>query len=106
MPSLRPLTRALPRQLPTTTTTTTLSARSFSIRARLMAAGDTGGTRSGGSAQGDAFSKREQSNENYEIRRRETEKLEALKRKIADNEAQLAKDRQEVEGLNKEEGKK
>lgn len=95
MSSFRTLTRALPRQLPTTT------ARSFSIGARLRAAGDTGGTRSGGAAQGDAFSKREQSSENYEIRKREMEKLEALKRKIADNEAQLAKDRQEVEGLNK-----
>ncbi|KAK4548905.1 hypothetical protein LTR36_008678 [Oleoguttula mirabilis] len=100
MSSLRTLTRALPRQLPTTST------RTFSAVTRHMAAGDTGGTRSGGAAQGDAFSKRERANEDYEIRRREMDKLEALKRKIADNEAQLAKDRQEVEGLSKEEGGK
>ncbi|KAI7522909.1 hypothetical protein KC343_g21651, partial [Hortaea werneckii] len=49
----------------------------------------------------DGFSKREKANEDMEIRRREKEKLEALKKKIADSEAQLSKDRAEAEELNK-----
>lgn len=96
MSALRTLTRALPRQLPTST------SRSFSISALRMAEGDSGAPRSGGSGQGDAFTKREQANENYEIQRREKEKLEALKKKIADGEAQLAKDRKDAEELNKQ----
>ncbi|KAH9819793.1 H+-transporting ATP synthase inhibitor precursor, mitochondrial [Teratosphaeria destructans] len=86
------------RQLPKLSSTTT-TTRSFSIAARRMAAGDTGAPRSGGAAQGDAFSKREQANEDYNIRQREMEKLKALKAKIADSEAQLAKDKKDAEDL-------
>lgn len=64
-----------------------------------MAAGDTGATRSGGAAQGDAFTKREQADENLYVRKQEQEKLAALKRKIADAEAQLAKDRKDADEL-------
>ncbi|KAK4955067.1 ATPase inhibitor [Elasticomyces elasticus] len=91
--SLRILTRALPR------TTTFTSTRSFSVATRMMAEGDTGATRSGGSAQGDAFQKREQASENDYVRRQELDKLAQLKRKIADQEAALAKDREEAEKL-------
>ena len=69
------------RQLPSVARTT--STRSFSLAARLMAEGDAGAPRSGGASQGDAFTKREQASEDYSIRQREKEKLEALKRKVA-----------------------
>ncbi|GAB1739705.1 hypothetical protein NU219Hw_g4647t1 [Hortaea werneckii] len=91
--SLRLATRALPRAQP---------ARTFATTTYRMAAGDTGSPRSAaGGTGGDAFSKREHANEEMEIRRREKEKLEALKKKIADSEAQLSKDRAEAEELNK-----
>lgn len=60
MSALR-LRLALPR--------TTLSTRSFSALTRRMAEGDTGSTRSGGAASGDAFTKREQADESLYIRR-------------------------------------
>ncbi|KAF2763945.1 hypothetical protein EJ03DRAFT_332305 [Teratosphaeria nubilosa] len=94
MSALKTITRQLPKLSSTTTTT-----RSFSIAAPRMAAGDTGAPRSGGASQGDAFSKREQANEDYNIRQREMEKLKALKAKIADSEAQLAKDKKDMEAM-------
>lgn len=94
--SLARLTRAVPR--------TSITARSFSTSIRRMAEGDTGAPRSGGSAQGDAFTKREQASEDYYVRQQEKEKLEKLKKKIADQEAALAKDREEVEKLGKSSG--
>ncbi|CAF9906267.1 MAG: hypothetical protein ALECFALPRED_002179 [Alectoria fallacina] len=54
-----------------------------------MAEGDTGATKSGGSAQGDAFSKREQADENLYVRQKEQEKLQQLKQKIADHKKHL-----------------
>jgi len=73
--------------------------RTFSLVARKQAEGDSGAPRAGGAAQGDAFTKREQASEDYYVRQQEREKLEALKRKVADSEAQLAKDRKEVEEM-------
>ena len=90
--SLARVTRQLPR---------ITSYRTFSIAARSMAEGDAGAPRSGGSAQGDAFTKREQASEDYYVKNQEREKLEALKKKIADQEAALAKDREEVEKISK-----
>lgn len=90
------LTRTFTRQLPRLTPSKT---RTFSLAARRMAEGDTGAPRSGGAAQGDAFTKREQASEDYYVREQEKQKLEALKKKIADQEAQTAKDREEVEKL-------
>ncbi|QIW98913.1 hypothetical protein AMS68_004431 [Peltaster fructicola] len=78
-----------------------ISARPVSTSAVRMAAGDAGAPRSGGAAQGDAFTKREQASEDYYVRQQEAQKLEALKKKIADGEAQLAKDRKELEGHEK-----
>ena len=66
-----------------------------------MAEGDTGAPRSGGAAQGDAFTKREQASEDYYVKEQEKQKLEALRKKIADKEADLAKDRDEVERISK-----
>ncbi|KAK0361340.1 ATPase inhibitor [Friedmanniomyces endolithicus] len=93
------LTRTLlTRQFPALATRTT-TARTFSLAARRMAEGDAGATRSGGAAQGDAFTKREQASEDYYVRQQEKDKLAKLKQKIADQEAQLAKDREEAEGM-------
>ena len=68
------------RVLPSRITQTTFT-RTFALSTRLSAGGDTGGTRSGGASQGDAFTKREQASENYEIQRREKEKLQTLRAK-------------------------
>ncbi|KAL9030855.1 MAG: hypothetical protein Q9196_001054 [Gyalolechia fulgens] len=54
-----------------------------------MAEGDTGGVRSGGQAQGDAFSKREAANEDLYVRQKEMEKLAALKKKIEEHKKHL-----------------
>ncbi len=67
-----------------------------------MAEGDSGSPRSGGAAQGDAFTKRELASEDYYVRNQEREKLEALKKKIADSEAQLQKDKEEAAKLGKQ----
>lgn len=81
------------------TVRSTPSVRSFSIAARRMAGGDTGATRSGGAAQGDAFTKREKANEDYYVRDQERQKLEQLKKKIQQQEEALEKDRAEHEKL-------
>ncbi|KAI9867531.1 MAG: hypothetical protein M1823_009114 [Watsoniomyces obsoletus] len=47
------------------------------------AEGDTGSTRSGGSASSDAFTRREQASENKFIREKEMESLRKLKEKLA-----------------------
>ena len=76
------LTRTLlTRQLPALAARTT--TRAFSLAARRMAEGDAGATRSGGAAQGDAFTKREQASEDYYVRQQEKDKLAKLKQKIA-----------------------
>ncbi|KAL2055714.1 hypothetical protein ABVK25_003958 [Lepraria finkii] len=65
------------------------ASRTITTTAVRMGEGDIGGTRSGGSAQGDAFSKREQGEESYYVRQREMEKLKALKDKIAEHQKHL-----------------
>lgn len=87
------ITRQLPRAIRTTNT------RSFTLTARRMAEGDAGAPRSGGAAQSDAFTKREKANEDFYVKEEEKKKLEALRKKIADQEAQLAKDRKEAEDI-------
>nr|POE93606.1 atpase inhibitor, mitochondrial [Quercus suber] len=77
------------------------SRRTFSISTIRKAEGSAGSPRSGGVASGDAFTKREQANEDYFVKSQEREKLEAMKKRIADNEAQLAKDRKDVEEMQK-----
>jgi len=77
------------------------TTRTFSAFTSRMAAGDAGAPRSGGAAQGDAFTKREQASEDYYVKQQEGEKLAQLKKKIADQEAQLAKDRKDAEDMSK-----
>jgi hypothetical protein len=91
MAALRTITHQLPKSA--------LASRSFSIAARRMAAGDTGATRAGGAAQGDAFTKREQANEADYVRKQE---LEKLRKRISDSEKQLAKDKKDAEELAKQ----
>ncbi|KAL9132233.1 MAG: hypothetical protein Q9217_000037 [Psora testacea] len=67
-----------------------ISTRTITTSAIKMGEGDTGAPRSGGSTQGDAFTKREQANEDYHIRQREIEKLQQLKEKIAGHQRHLA----------------
>lgn len=71
---------------------TRVQTASFSVAARRMAGGDAGAPRSGGAASGDAFTKREEASENLYIRNQEREKLAALKKKVADLEAEFEKD--------------
>lgn len=65
------------------------SVRSFSVAARRLM------------PEGDAFNKREKANEDMYVRKQEQEKLEAMKKKIAEKEADLAKDRKEYEDATK-----
>lgn len=85
----------------TTTLPTTHLLRTFTMSAVRAAEGDTGATRSGGASQGDAFTKREQASEDYYVKQEEKKKLEALRKRIADKEADLAKDRKEAEEIAK-----
>lgn len=80
-------------------TSTSTAARAFSMSAIRAAEGDAGAPRSGGAAASDSFTKREQANEDYYVKQQERQKLEALKKKIADSEAQLAQDRKDVETM-------
>ncbi|KAM0801989.1 mitochondrial ATPase inhibitor, IATP-domain-containing protein [Usnea florida] len=65
------------------------TSRTLTTTARTMAGGDTGAPKSGGSAQSDAFSKREQADENLYVRQKEQEKLQELKKKIEDHKKHL-----------------
>jgi len=69
-----------------------------------MAGGDTGAVRSGGSAQGDSFTKREKANEDYAIRMREKEKLLELKKKLAEQHEHLKKLEEHIDELSKTQG--
>ncbi|EMC96007.1 hypothetical protein BAUCODRAFT_91130 [Baudoinia panamericana UAMH 10762] len=80
--------RTLARQLPLRTST-----RTFSALARRMAEGDSGAPRSGGSAQSDAFTKREQASEDFYVRQKEREYLERLRARVKSSEEQLEKDK-------------
>ncbi|CAG8974161.1 hypothetical protein HYALB_00002800 [Hymenoscyphus albidus] len=81
-----------------------IQTRAFSITTRAMAAGDTGAVRPGGSAQGDAFNKREKANEDYAIREREKEKLLELRKKLAEQQGHLKKLEEHLDELSKTSG--
>ncbi|MCJ1224737.1 hypothetical protein MMC12_001382 [Toensbergia leucococca] len=69
----------------------TIATRSLSSTAVRMAGdeGATGGIRSGGAAQGDAFSKREKAGEDMYVREQEMQKLRTLKKNIEDQKKHL-----------------
>lgn len=60
---------------------------------RRMAGGDAGAPRSGGAASSDAFTKREEASEALYVKQHEKEKLDALRAKIRNSEAELVKDK-------------
>ena len=57
-----------------------------------MAEGDTGAPRSGGAAQGDAFTKRETASEDYYVRQQELEKLRQRKAKLEEDHKKQSDD--------------
>ena len=85
---LAPATR---RTLPPLISRTTL--RTLTTSPRLLAEGDVGATRAGGTAHGDAFTKREKAAEDMWIRDREKNVIAVLRDKIARQEAMLEEDR-------------
>jgi len=66
--------------------------------------GDTGATRSGGAAAGDAFTKREHSEELRYVKDQERQKLMALKKKLADQRKHLDDLDKHIDDLTKEQG--
>lgn len=83
--SLTKLARLYPR-LPLSTRTLTTTPSRFSE-------GATGAIRSGGSAHGDAFTKREKAAEDMWVREREKNIIAVMREKIARQEALLEEDR-------------
>jgi len=83
-----------------------LQQRTISTSVARMAAGDTGATRSGGVASSDAFNKREQADEALYVRKKEREKLMALKAKITEQQKHLKDLEDHIDDLSKEGDKK
>ncbi|KAK3617128.1 ATPase inhibitor [Elasticomyces elasticus] len=73
--------------------------RTFHEAARLLGEGNTGGTRAGGAAQGDSFTRREQASEGHYVRQHEADKLATLRADIAVHEARLAAQKDEAEAI-------
>ncbi|KAK4942517.1 ATPase inhibitor [Elasticomyces elasticus] len=78
--------------------------RSFSVAAVRAAEGDTGSTRSGGIARGDAWTNREQANETKFIREREMESLRKLKEKLQQQRKHLDELETHIKDLESERG--
>ncbi|KAF3907591.1 hypothetical protein AA313_de0203964 [Arthrobotrys entomopaga] len=76
------LTRTVAR-LPRTTAAAFRPATTSLIMNRGYTEGATGGMRSGGSASGDSFTRREEAAENLYIKQREKERITALRAKLA-----------------------
>ncbi|KAJ5628981.1 hypothetical protein N7490_011209 [Penicillium lividum] len=75
---------------PAATASRALQCRSFSVAVPRLGEGDTGAPRStGGSASGDAFTKREAAQEALYIREKEIEKLQKLKKQISEQRKHL-----------------
>ncbi|KAL3423727.1 hypothetical protein PVAG01_05474 [Phlyctema vagabunda] len=77
------------------------SLRTFATTSRVMA-GETGAPKATGG--GDAFSKREKANEDYNIKLREKEKLQELKRKLEEQQGHLKKLEDHIDELTKSQG--
>ncbi|KAL5361915.1 mitochondrial ATPase inhibitor, IATP-domain-containing protein [Aspergillus floccosus] len=89
---------------PLSTANRAIVSRSFSSFAPRMAEGDTGAPRSGGSAQSDAFQRREAAQENLYIHEKEIEKLQALRKKINEQRQHLNELDKHLEELQNEQG--
>ncbi|RHZ55511.1 uncharacterized protein CDV56_106194 [Aspergillus thermomutatus] len=86
------------------TTANRALTRSFSALAPRMGAGDTGAPRSGGTQSGDSFTRREAAQESIYIHEKEKEKLEALKRKIREQQEHLNELDKHLEEFTKSQG--
>lgn len=71
----------------------TIATRTLTTTPRLRSEGDTGSLRAGGSAHGDAFTKREKAAEDMWVREREKNVMAVMREKIARQEALLEEDR-------------
>jgi len=69
-----------------------------------MAEGDTGAPRTGGTAAGDSFTKREAAQENIYVKEKELEKLRDLKRKLSEQRKHLDELDKHIDELTKEQG--
>ncbi|KAL8799419.1 MAG: hypothetical protein Q9182_005904 [Xanthomendoza sp. 2 TL-2023] len=83
-----------------------LTHRNIASTAARMAEGDTGAPKSGGAAQGDAFSKREAANEDFYVRQKEMERLQTLKQKIEEHKKHLEELEKHVDDTMEHENKK
>ncbi|EFQ99718.1 hypothetical protein MGYG_02731 [Nannizzia gypsea CBS 118893] len=80
------------------------ATRSFSVAAVRMTEGSTGAPRSGGSHSGDAWTKKESAEENLYMRKKEHEKLLALKEKLKQQRAHLDELDAHIDELTKNQG--
>ncbi|KAL1958412.1 hypothetical protein VTO42DRAFT_4513 [Malbranchea cinnamomea] len=78
--------------------------RSFSVAAVRMGEGDTGSIRPGGTASGDAWTKKESAQENIYMKQREMEKLKAIREKLKKQREHLDELDAHIEALTKEQG--
>ncbi|KKY19818.1 putative mitochondrial atpase iatp family protein [Diplodia seriata] len=83
---------------------TPAAARPFSTSIRAMAAGDTGGIRSGGEKAADTWNKREAANEELYIRQEEKRKLMALKDKLKKQREHIDELERHIDDLTKTQG--
>ncbi|RDW57579.1 uncharacterized protein DSM5745_11278 [Aspergillus mulundensis] len=90
---------------PLATTSCAILARPFSAIAPRMAEGDTGATRSGGSAASDTFQKREAAQENLYVYEQEKKKIAALRKKINEQREHLNELDKHLDEFGKEEKK-
>ncbi|KAI5289782.1 hypothetical protein KEM54_003217 [Ascosphaera aggregata] len=67
-----------------------------------MAEGDTGAPRTTGSRSGDAWTNKEAAMENQYVRRKEREKLEALKLKVKQQRAHLDELERHIDDITKD----
>ncbi|ROT37443.1 hypothetical protein SODALDRAFT_334542 [Sodiomyces alkalinus F11] len=79
------------------------SRATFTTTTRVMAAGDTGAPPKTGGV-GDAFQRRERANEEYAIRQREKEKLQEMKKKIAEQQAHLQQLSDHIDEITRDQG--
>lgn len=79
------------------------SSRAFTTTARVMSEGDVGSPpKTGG--QGDAFQKRERAAEDYSIRQRELQKLQELKKRLAEQQNHLKQLSDHIDEITKNQG--
>merc|ERR1711939_600120 len=97
-----PITTMLRTQVIKLARATPVARRSFSSVAIRAAEGDTGATRAGGQASGDAFTRREQASEAKYIRDKELESIKRLEEKLEAQREHLNKLDQHIKEMEAE----